>query len=157
MDDAYWEKCPYYAEDECPQSSLMNRAYLIPHLLGPSDIDEAKRVCKKCGLYLEERRKYTRLKKRFNVVVSSERRDVRLPGEIVNVSGIGALIEFQDRSSFTLDQKVELEIYLRGMHAKEGDEVDIKVSGEIKRIEERDKHVAVMFLEEIKPEHLLDL
>jgi len=157
MDDAYWEKCPYYAEDECPQSSLMNRAYLIPHLLGSSDLHEAKRVCKKCGLYLEERRKYPRLKKRFNVVVSSERRDVRLPGEIVNVSGIGALIEFQDRSSFTLDQKVELEIYLRGMHAKEGDEVDIKVSGEIKRIEERDKHVAVMFLEEIKPEHLLDL
>jgi hypothetical protein len=157
MDDAYWEKCPYYAEDKCPQSSLINRAYLIPHLLGPSDIDEAKRLCKMCGLYLEERRKYTRLKKRFHVVVVSAKTDVRIHGEIVNVSGVGALLELQDWSNFTLNQQVDLEIYAHGMHAKEGDEVDVKVSGEIKRVDDRDKNVAVRFLEEIKPEHLLAL
>jgi len=157
MDDAYWEKCPYYAEDKCPQSSLINRAYLIPHLLGPSDIDEAKRVCEMCGLYLEERRKYRRLKKRFHVVVVSAKSDVRLTGEIVNVSGVGALIELEGRSSFTVNQKVDLEIYSHGMPAKEGDAVDVKVSGEIKRVDDRDKNLAVMFLEEIKPEHLLAL
>ena len=157
MDDAYWEKCPYYAEDKCPYSSVINRAYLIPHLLRPSEIEEAKRFCEKCGLYREERRKSIRLKKRFHVVVFSQRRNVKLHGEIVNVSGVGALIEFEGRSSFALDQKVEVEIYSRNIPAKECDAAEIKVAAEIKRIDDRVKQVAVMFSQEVEPHHLLTL
>jgi hypothetical protein len=130
---------------------------LIPHLLRPSEIEEAKRVCEKCGLYREERRKYIRLKKRFHVVVFSQRRNVQLHGEIVNVSGVGALIEFEGQSSFALDQKVEVEIYARNIPTKERGAVEIKVSAEIKRIDDRDKHLAVMFSQEIEPQHLLTL
>lgn len=157
MDDAYWERCPYYAEDECPQSSLVDRVYLIPHLLGPSDIDEVKSICKKCGLYLDEKRKYIRLKKRFKVVLIPDNGDVRLNGEIVNVSGVGALIVLEEWSDFMPDQRVELEIYLRHNTSKEVNAVAIKVTGEIKRINHEDKQVAIMFLKEVKQEYLLEL
>lgn len=157
MDDAYWERCPYYAEDECPHSSLVDRVYLIPHLLGPSDIDEVKSICKKCGLYLDEKRKYIRLKKRFKVVLIPDNGDVRLNGEIVNVSGVGALIVLEEWSDFMPDQRVELEIYLRHNTSKEVNAVAIKVTGEIKRINDEDKQVAIMFLKEVKQEYLLEL
>lgn len=157
MDDAYWERCPYYAEDECPQSSLVDRVYLIPHLLGSSDIDEVKSICKKCGLYLDEKRKYIRLKKHFKVVLIPDNGDVKINGEIVNVSGVGALIVLEEWPDFIPNQRVELEIYLRHKTSKEVDEVAIKVAGEIKRINDEDKQVAIMFLEEVKQEYLLAL
>ena len=157
MNDAYWEKCPFYAEDECPKTSLVDRAYLIPHLLSPSEMGEVKETCKKCGLYRNEKRKYIRLRKPFRVAVISDKKGTRLQGKIINVSGVGALIMPDKWSNLALNQVVELEIYPRPRASKDKDEIVIKVSGEIKRVNEKDKRVAVMFLEEQQQDYLLAL
>ena len=157
MDDAYWEKCPFYAEDECPKSSLVDRAYLIPHLLTSSEMGEVKEICKKCGLYLNEKRKYIRLRKPFRVAVITDKRGTSLQGKIINVSGVGALIMPDRWSDFALEQEVKLEIYSRPRASKNNDEIVIKVSGIIKRVNDKDKQVAVMFLEELRQEYLLAL
>jgi hypothetical protein len=157
MDDAYWERCPFYAEDECPKASLVDRAYLIPHLLGPLEMGEVKDVCEKCGLYLNEKRKYIRLRKPFRVAVISDKRGTRLQGKIINLSGVGALIMPDNWSDFAVNQEVELEIYSRPRVSKNEDEIAIKVSGVIKRVNDKDKQVAVMFLEDLRQEYLLAL
>jgi hypothetical protein len=157
MDDAYWERCPFYAEDECPKTSLVDRAYLIPHLLSQSEISEVKEICKKCGLYLNEKRKYIRLRKPFRVAVLSDKKGTRLQGKIMNVSGVGALIMPDNWSNFAVNQEVELEIYSRPRTSKNNHEIVIKVSGIIKRVNDKDEQVAVMFLEELRQEYLLAL
>jgi phenylpyruvate tautomerase PptA (4-oxalocrotonate tautomerase family) len=157
MDDSYWERCPFYAEDECPHTSLVDRVYLIPHLLSPSEIAEVKETCEKCGLYLKEKRKYIRLKKPFRLAVITDERGTRLDGKIINVSGVGALIMPDSWSDFAVDQEVKLEIYSRPRASKEKNEIVIKVSGVIKRVNDKDKRVAVMFLEELQQDYLLAL
>ncbi len=157
MDDAYWEKCPFYAEDECPKTSLVDRAYLVPHLLSSSEIGEVKEICKKCGLYLNEKRKYIRLRKPFRVAVISDKKGTRLQGKIMNVSGVGALIMPDNWSNFAVNQEVELEIFSRPRTSKNNHEIVIKVSGIIKRVNDKDEQVAVMFLEELRQEYLLAL
>ena len=52
---------------------------------------------------------------------------------------------------------MEIEIYSRRKDPTDLDETMIKVTGEVKRIEEKDKQAAVMFLEEVQPEFLLTL
>ena len=44
MDEASLEGCPYYAEGECPQTSLVDRTYLIPHLLSSTEVEEVKAI-----------------------------------------------------------------------------------------------------------------
>ena len=157
MDEASWERCPYYVEDECPHSSLVDRTYLIPHLLSSAEVEEVKTVCGECGLYLSEKSKYFRLKKPFRVVVTTGTGEDKFRGRIVNVSGVGALVTFKDWPDFVLDQKVEIEIYSRRKDSRDLDETVIKVTGEVKRINVKDKQAAVMFLEEVQPEFLLAL
>ncbi|MEE9121304.1 MAG: PilZ domain-containing protein [Syntrophobacteria bacterium] len=157
MDEASWEGCPYYAEDKCPHSSLVDRTYLIPHLLSPAEVEEVKAICGKCGLYLSEKRKYFRLRKPFKVVVTMGSGQDKFKGRIVNVSGVGALVTFSDWPDFVLDQKVEIEIYSRRKDSRELDETVIKVQGEVKRISAEDKQAALMFLEEVRPEFFLAL
>ena len=157
MDDASWEICPYYAEGECPHSSLVDRTYLIPHLLSSAEVEEVKAICGKCGLYLSEKRKYFRLKKPFRVAVTADPGEEKIKGRIVNVSGVGALLTFKDWPDLVVDQKVEIEIYSRRKDSTDLDATVIKVTGEVKRIDAKDKRAAVMFLEEVHPEFLLAL
>ena len=157
MDEASWEGCPYYAEGECPQSSLVDRTYLIPHLLSSTEVEEVESICAKCGLYLNEKRKYFRLKKPFRVVVTTGTGEDKIKGRIVNVSGFGALVTFKDWPDFVVDQEVEIEIYSRRQDSTDLDETVIKVTGEVKRIDANDKQAAVKFLEEVQPEFLLAL
>ena len=157
MEDAYWERCPYYAEDKCPHSSPVDRAYLIPHLLNPAEIKEAKGICRQCGFYLSEKRKYIRLRKPFKVVLITSNGESKFDGKIVNVSGVGALVTFKDLPHLALNQEVNIEIYSRQKNSEESDEIAVKVTGEIKRISDKDKQVAIMFLEEVQQEYLLAL
>jgi c-di-GMP-binding flagellar brake protein YcgR len=78
-------------------------------------------------------------------------------GRIANVSGVGALVTFNDWPDFVVDQKVEIEIYSRRKDSIDLDETVIKVTGEVKRIDAEDKQAAVRFLEEVQPEFLLAL
>ena len=157
MKDAYWEKCPYYAEDQCPHSSRVDRAYLIPHLLRSAEINEAKGICRQCGFYLSEKRKRFRLRKPFKVVLIPSKGKTKFNGRIVNVSGVGALVKFDDLPDLVLDQEVKIEIYSRRQSSRESNEIAINVTGEIKRVNDTDKQIAIMFLEEVRQEYLLAL
>ena len=157
MEDAYWERCPYYAEDRCPHSSTVDRTYLIPHLLSSAEINETKGICRQCGFYLSEKRKYIRLRKPFKVVLIPSSEKTKFTGRIVNVSGVGALVTFEDQPDLVLNQEVNIEIYSRQKTSKESTEIVVKVTGEIKRISDKDKQIAIMFLEEVQQEYLLAL
>ena len=157
MEDAYWERCPYYAEDKCPHSSTVDRTYLIPHLLSSAEINETKDICRQCGFYLSEKRKYIRLRKPFKVVLIPSSEKTKFTGRIVNVSGVGALVTLEDQPDLVLNQEVNIEIYSRPKTSKESTEIVIKVTGEIKRISDKDKQIAIMFLEEVQQEYLLAL
>lgn len=157
MDETPWEGCPYYAEGECPYSSLVDRTYLIAHLLSSAEVEEVKATCEKCGLYLDEKRKYFRLKRPFRVVVTAGTGEEAFSGRIVNVSGVGALVTFRDWPDFVVDQKVGIEIYSRRQDSTDLDETVIKVTGEVKRTDVTKKQAAVMFMEEVQPEFLLTL
>ena len=130
---------------------------MIPHLLSSTEVEEVRSICAKCGLYLNEKRKYFRLKKPFEVVVTIGSGEDRFKGRIANVSGVGALVTFKDWPDFVVDQEVEIEIYSRRQDSTDLDETVIKVTGEVKRIDAKDKQAAVMFLEEVQPEFLLAL
>ena len=157
MDEAFLERCPYYVEDECPHSSLVDRTYLIPHLLSSAEVEEVEAICEKCGLYLSEKRKYFRLKKPFRVLVTTGTGEDKFRGRMVNVSGVGTLVTFKDWPDVVVDQEVEIEIYSRRKDSRDLDETVIKVTGKVKRIDAENKQAAVMFLEEVQPEFLLAL
>jgi hypothetical protein len=157
MENKYWERCPYYAENRCPHSSEVDRAYLIPHILSPAETDEVKYICRKCGLYLDEKRKYIRLGKPFEVLIGEAEKETEAKGRIVNVSGLGALVTLEVWPDFVLGQTVQIKIYPRQKSSEEPTSTAIKASGEIKRIYEKHKQVAIMFLEEVKQEFLLEL
>jgi hypothetical protein len=90
-------------------------------------------------------------------VVTADTGEDKFRGRIVNVSGVGALVTFKDWPDFVVDQEVEIEIYSRWKDSTDLDETVIKVTGEVKRIDAKDKQAAVMFLEEVQPEFLLAL
>ena len=56
-----------------------------------------------------------------------------------------------------LNQEVNMEIHSRQKTSKESTEIVIKVKGEIRRIGDKDKQIAIMFLEEVEQEYLLAL
>jgi c-di-GMP-binding flagellar brake protein YcgR len=91
------------------------------------------------------------------VVVTAGTGEDKFSARIVNVSGVGALVTFEDWPDFAVDQKVELAIYSRRQDSIDLDETVINVTGEVRRIDAKDKQAAVMFLEEVQPEFLLAL
>jgi len=157
MENKYWERCPYYAENRCPHSSLVDRAYLIPHLLSPSETDEVKYICRKCGMYLDEKRKHIRLVKPFKVIIAKADEETEAKGRIVNVSVVGALVTLEVWHDFVLGQTVKMKIYPRQKVSEKSTSAPILASGEIKRVYDKHKQLAIMFLEEIKQEFLLEL
>jgi hypothetical protein len=41
MKEPVWERCHYYCSGQCPEQSTIDKAYLIPQLLKPSQIKAA--------------------------------------------------------------------------------------------------------------------
>jgi len=145
MGDEYWENCPYAESDECPQSEAIVRAYLIPQLLDPADIDSAKQTCRSCGKYLDQKRKYPRMKRPFQIVLIKDRQTA-IKGNIVDLSEGGALIQLQKWADFEKDEKVLLTIYPSHPTSDKSSHELTKVSGLIKRIEAKRQQLAIIFL-----------
>jgi hypothetical protein len=145
MGDEYWENCPYAESDECPQSDAISRVSLIPQLLDPADIDSIKQTCRTCGKYLDQKRKYPRIKRPLKIVVIRERQKA-IKGNIVDLSEGGALIQLQTWADFKKDEKVLLEIYHSHPTSDNSSHELTKVSGLIKRIEAERRQLAIVFL-----------
>jgi hypothetical protein len=149
MSNEYWKNCPYYENGNCPQSESIDAAYLIPQLLDPADIDSIKQTCKTCGKYLDQKRKYPRIKRPLQIVLITEHQKA-IKGNIVDLSEGGALIQLQKWADFKKDEKVLLEIYPSHPTLDKSSHELTKVSGLIKRIEPESKQLVMVFLQRIR-------
>jgi hypothetical protein len=154
MENEYWEYCPYYSEGKCPSSGPIDKAYLIPHVLSSSELDEAKRICRECGKYLHERRKYVRLKKHFDAFLIRTDRHTKFRGRIIDVSGVGALVAVDDLFDLSIGERIMTEVHSHQESCEESDAVTIRAWSEIRRIYDKEKQIAIMFLEEVDQESL---
>jgi hypothetical protein len=148
MGREYWDGCPFHATGQCPQQLAIDRISLIPQLLPPLEIEAARTVCDKCGQRLGEKRKHARTKRPLEVTLSKG----GLPpiqGDIVNISRGGALLKVREWGRFTAGEKVRVTIYPPHSSSSTTPAWGIRVLGLIKRVEAKERILAIEFLEEI--------
>lgn len=105
-----WQTCHYYADGRCPNQSLIDRAYLIPQLLAPSELAAIETTCAACELCHRNRRKHRRVPRPLDVAIFDERSGREVRGATLNVSKKGALIRVGEETGFQVDQKVHLRL-----------------------------------------------
>lgn len=149
MKDEYWEDCPYFESNLCPQSDAVARAYLIPQLLGPSEIESIKKLCRTCGKYLDEKRKHPRVQGPFRITLQRSTGKT-IKGDVVDISEGGALIKLHNGADFNKNEEVVLEIYPSRGTSETVSISRIKVVGMIRRIEDEKNQLAVIFVKEIE-------
>ncbi len=147
MEDQYWEKCQYYAAENCPDESriFLDRAYLIPHLLNYSEIEAAKKICKECKK--QERRNSYRINRPLAVVLDNKQPNTRVEGTVINSSASGALLQLKKWINFANVEVVEV-VFTSTDNNKPGQSSSIVMrgSGLIKRKSKKKRQVAIMFL-----------
>ena len=148
MKDEYWENCPYSESRQCPEPDAIVRAYLIPQLLDPSEIEVIKKLCRTCGKYLNEKRKHPRVIRPFQINLQKGNGKT-IEGDVVNISEGGALIKLQNWADFEKNEKVILEIYPSHGASETVSTSRIKVSGMIGRIEDKEDQLVIIFVKEI--------
>jgi hypothetical protein len=148
MEDNYWEKCPYYESSDCPRSETIDRAYLIPQLLDTSEIEVIGQICRECGKYLDDKRKYPRISRPFRIALSQGHKTA-IEGHIVNISDGGALIELRSWAELGENERVVLNIYPSQPVSDKRPASVLKLSAQVKRVDTERKQLAVFFLSEI--------
>jgi hypothetical protein len=141
-----WERCHYYCSGQCPEQSTIDKAYLIPQLLKPSQIKAATDTCGQCEYYKEEKRKYRRVTRSFKVVVSNKEPRKNTQGTIVDVSINGALIKLDNWINFNKDETVNLELYANDIVVDDKRTNVINLCGRIKRVTREKHELAIMFV-----------
>jgi hypothetical protein len=148
MKEPVWERCHYYCSGQCPEQSTMDKAYLIPQLLKPSQLKAATDTCDQCEYYHEEKRKYRRVTRSFKVVVNNNEPRKNTQGTIVDVSINGALIKLDKWSSFNKNETVNLQLYADDVVVDEEKTNVINVCGRIKRVTKDKLELAIMFVKD---------
>jgi c-di-GMP-binding flagellar brake protein YcgR len=146
MKEPVWERCHYYCSGQCPDESTIDKAYLIPQLLKPSQIKAATDTCDQCEYYHEEKRKYRRVTRSFKVVVSNKEPRKNTQGTIVDVSKNGALIKLDNWINFNKDETVNLQLYANDLVVDDQKTNVINVCGRIKRVTKEKHELAIVFL-----------
>jgi hypothetical protein len=126
----------------------MDKAYLIPQLLEPSQLKAATDTCDQCEYYHEEKRKYRRVTRSFKVVVNNKEPRKNTQGTIVDVSINGALIKLDKWSSFNKNETVNLQLYADDAVVDEEKTNVINVCGRIKRVTKDKLELAIMFVKD---------
>jgi hypothetical protein len=148
MKEPTWEKCYFYRSRRCPEFSTIDKAYLIPQLLKPSELKAANDICDQCEIYHKEKRKYRRIARPLRVVVSNKKPKRDIEGTIVDVSVKGALIKLDNWIHFTKEQLVTLKLYYNKVILDKEEIIVVNVSGQIKRVVKEKRELAVMFVED---------
>jgi hypothetical protein len=148
MKEPAWEKCYYFRNRRCPEHSIIDKAYLIPQLLKPSELKVANETCDKCEIYHKDKRKYRRIERPFRVVVSNKKPKRNIEGTIVDVSVKGALIKLDNWIHFKKEQIVNLKLYYNKVISDKEEINVVNVSGQIKRVAKEKQELAVMFVED---------
>ena len=142
-----WEKCHHYSSGRCPENSIIDKAYLIPQLLKPSEIEAAYAICEKCENYHREKRKYRRIARSFRVVVSNKEPKQTSEGTIVDVSIKGALVKLDNWIHFNKDEIIKLKIYSKKVFSDKEKTYVINVCGQVKRVAKEKQELAILFVE----------
>ncbi|MGD8315495.1 MAG: PilZ domain-containing protein [Syntrophobacterales bacterium] len=146
MKEPVWERCHYFCSGQCPEQPTIDKAYLIPQLLEPSQLKAATDTCNQCEYYHEEKRKYRRVTRSFKVVVSNKKPKKSTQGTIVDVSINGALIKLDNWTHYNKNETVNLQLYASDI-VKDKEETNvINVSGRIKRVTKEKQELAIVFL-----------
>ena len=148
MKEPVWERCHYYCSGQCPEQSTMDKAYLIPQLLKPSQLKAATDTCNQCEYYHEEKRKYRRVTRSFKVVVSNKEPRKNTQGTIVDVSINGALVKLDNWINFNENETVNLQLYDHNIVIDEEKTNVINVCGRIKRVTKEKHELAIMFVKD---------
>jgi stress response protein YsnF len=130
----------------------MDKAYLIPQLLKPSQLKAATDTCNQCEYYHEEKRKYRRVTRSFKVVVSNREPRKNTKGTIVDVSTNGALIKLDNWANFNKNETVNLQLYADDMVVDKERTNVINVCGRIKRVTKEKHELAIMFVKDASVE-----
>ena len=152
MKEPVWERCHYYCSRQCPEQSTMDKAYLIPQLLKPSQLKAATDTCNQCEYYHEEKRKYLRVTRSFKVVVSNKEPRKNTQGTIVDVSINGALVKLDNWINFNENETVNLQLYAHDIVIDEEKTNVINVCGRIKRVTKEKHELAIMFVKDASVE-----
>ena len=133
MEQPAYETCEYLISGQCPYKSTIERALLIPQLLDPTQIIDAKRLCEKCGQILVKRRKAVRVQRPLRVVITRRDQEESFHGTILDVSSGGALVKLENLPNFHMDEIFRLKIYSYSGVSDKSDTDAISVDGAVKR------------------------
>ena len=146
MKEPVWESCHYYCIGQCPEQPIIDKAYLIPQLLKPSQLKAATDTCDQCEYYREEKRKYRRVTRPFKVIVSNKEPRKNTRGTIVDVSKDGALIKLDKWVHFNKNETINLQFYTNDIVVDKEKHDVINVYGRIKRVTKKKRELAIMFV-----------
>jgi len=106
-----WQTCHYYPDERCPNRTLIDKAYLIPQLLTPSELAAIRTACANCELCRRNRRKHRRVARQLDVAIFHEGSSREVWGATLNLSKQGALIKVGDGTGFQVNEKVQLRLF----------------------------------------------
>ena len=148
MKQPTYEKCQYLSIGQCPYKSTIERALLIPQLLDPTQIIDAKRLCEKCRQIFVERRQAIRVQRPLRVIITRRDQEESFHGTILDVSSGGALVKLEDLPNLHTDEILLLKIYFYSGVSVKSDNDAISVDGAVKRLVDNKNEIAVVFVEE---------
>ena len=157
MEQPAYEKCQYLASGQCPCKSIIERALLIPHLLDPTEIADAKRLCEKCEQILVEKRKALRIQRPLRVVITRRDQKESFHGITLDVSSGDALVKLENLPNFHMDEIFRLRIYSYSGVSDKSDTDAISVDGAVKRLTESKNEIAFVFVKESSLEKIVNI
>ena len=157
MEQPAYETCEFLFSGQCPYRSTVERAFLIPQLLDPTQITDAKRLCEKCRQILVEKRKEVRVKRPLRVVITRRDQEESFHGTILDVSSGGALVKVENLPNFHMDEILRLQIYSYSGVSDTLDTDAISVDGVVKRLAENKNEIAIVFVEDSGSKKLVNI
>ena len=157
MEQPAYEKCQYLGSGQCPYKSTIERALLIPQLLDPTQITDAKRLCEKCRQILVEKRKDLRVKRPLRVVINRRDQEESFHGITLDVSSGGALVKLENLRNFHMDEIFRLKIYSYSGVSDKSDTDAISFDGTVNRLAENKNEIAIVFVEQSSLEKLVNI
>ncbi len=157
MKEPAWEKCQYYSRGHCPHHRVIDRAYLIPQLLKPSQIQAARSICGDCDKYLAEKREYQRIRRPFKIVVINQEPIRRSEGVIVDLSIKGARVKLDHWSDFDNNEDTKLQLYIEDEDSDDKKVDIISFDGRVKRLTKETRELTIVFSEDENIERYVNI
>lgn len=157
MEHPAYEKCQYLSREQCPYKSTIERALLFPQLLDPTEIADAKRLCEKCSQILVEKRKAIRVQRPLRVIISRQDKEESFHGTILDIGSAGTLVKLENLPNFRINEILHLKIHSYIRVSDKSDNDAISLNGAVKRLDENNNEIAIVFVEESSWEEIVNI